>query len=87
MCINETVQKHSNYKYTHTYYQNTHTFQNPHVHTSAHYKSYHEATQFSYVRKYMVGIANSLLTVHIGYCTAIRSRPVPMNVVCCLDVH
>jgi len=27
--INETIQKHSEYKYT--YYQNTHTLQNPHI--------------------------------------------------------
>ena len=42
--INETIQKrsknstkHSKYKYT--YYQNTHTLQNPHIHTPTHYKT------------------------------------------------
>jgi hypothetical protein len=29
MYINETIQKHSKYKYT--YYQNTHTLQTPHI--------------------------------------------------------
>jgi len=36
MYINETIRKHSKYKYT--YYQNTHTLQNPHIHTPTHYK-------------------------------------------------
>ena len=30
--------KHSKYKYT--YYQNTHTLQNPHIHTPTHYKTH-----------------------------------------------
>ena len=34
--INETIQKHSKYKYT--YYQNTHTSQNQHIHTPTLYK-------------------------------------------------
>jgi len=38
MYINETIQKHSKYKYT--YYQNTHTLQTPHItkpiHTHTH---------------------------------------------------
>ena len=34
MYVNETIQKHSKYKYT--YYQNTHTLQNPHIHTPTH---------------------------------------------------
>ena len=43
MHIKETIQKteynnkkHSKYKYT--YYQNTHTLQNPHIHKPTHYK-------------------------------------------------
>jgi hypothetical protein len=35
MFINETIQKHSKYK--DTYYQNTHTLQNPYVHTPTDY--------------------------------------------------
>jgi len=34
MYINEAIQKHSKYK--HTYYQRTHTLQNPHIHTPTH---------------------------------------------------
>jgi hypothetical protein len=36
--IVQTVQKHSKYKYT--YYQNTHTLQNPHIHTPTQYKTH-----------------------------------------------
>ena len=31
MHVNETIEKHSKYKYT--YYQNTHTLRNPHTYT------------------------------------------------------
>ena len=37
MYMIETIQKHGKYMYT--YYQNTHTLQNPHIHTPAHYKT------------------------------------------------
>jgi acetyltransferase-like isoleucine patch superfamily enzyme len=35
--INETIQKHNQYKYA--YYQNTHKLQNPHINTPTHYKT------------------------------------------------
>jgi len=43
--MNETIQKHStnntkHSRYKYTYYQNTHTLQNPCMHTPTHYKTH-----------------------------------------------
>jgi len=43
--INEAIQKHSTNstkcsKYKYTYYQNTHTLQNPYIHTPTHFKTH-----------------------------------------------
>ena len=50
-------------KYKYTYYQNTDTLQNPHIHTPTHYKTIESKCSTRYIPNEIVTIQSSTLSI------------------------